>query len=198
MGMQQATGNICHVAGKEMLYDNYGWEKGRYRYALKLSYPNAAGNTLLVVGFNPGGKTDPEADIIGRTITRVIDKASKLYGTFIFVNLSPVVAEHPKGVLADPDDFKRLHQENLGFIRKNLSQWKPDGVLLCYGRSYKKAPVEFYEVLSLIFEKLGDSVQYHCLGHQEKGRYPYHPLARKADLSLEECGRVTENGKFPE
>ena len=49
------------------------WGKGKHRYSLELSKTEDPKNTILVIGVNPGGKTDPEEKYIGRTIRRVCD-----------------------------------------------------------------------------------------------------------------------------
>ena len=36
------------------------WKKDEYRYSLELSKSKTPQNTILVVGVNPGGQTDPE------------------------------------------------------------------------------------------------------------------------------------------
>lgn len=191
--MQDSTHKTCLVNGKKMLFENYGWQKGENRLGLKLCFPDTVGKRLLVVGFNPGGKTDPEANIIGRTVSRVISIAELQYNSFLFVNLTPVAAATPKEVGAEA--IKRRHEKNKNSLTKQLSEFKPDGVLLCYGRSYKKAPQIFSEVLAMISESAGD-VQYYCLGPCVPGRYPFHPLARVSNLKLQPCSKPAKNGKF--
>ena len=47
------------------------WKKDKYRYSLELSKSKTPQNTILVVGVNPGGQTDPEEQYFGSTIRRV-------------------------------------------------------------------------------------------------------------------------------
>ena len=46
------------------------WKEGDYRYSLELSKTETPENTILVVGVNPGGKTDPEVPFIGATVRK--------------------------------------------------------------------------------------------------------------------------------
>lgn len=77
------------------------WKKGTYRYSLELSKTENPKNTILVVGVNPGGKTDPEENYIGRTIRRVCDlvidkgEGNTKYDSALFVNLTPKIAITP-------------------------------------------------------------------------------------------------------
>ena len=73
------------------------WKKDKYRYSLELSKTENPKNTILVVGVNPGGKTDPEEKYIGRTIRRVCDlvidtgEGDPKYDSALFVNLTPKI-----------------------------------------------------------------------------------------------------------
>lgn len=89
------------------------WEKGEHRYSLELSKTENPKNTILVVGVNPGGKTDPEENYIGRTIRRVCDlvidngEGDTKYDSALFVNLTPKIAITPSG-LKDSDKLQAL------------------------------------------------------------------------------------------
>ncbi len=80
------------------------WEKDIYRYSLELSKTENPKNTILVVGVNPGGKTDPEEKYIGRTIRRVCDlvidngEGDTKYDSALFVNLTPKIAITPSSL----------------------------------------------------------------------------------------------------
>ena len=91
------------------------WEKGEHRYSLELSKTEDPKNTILVVGVNPGGKTDPEKKYIGRTIRRVCDlvidngEGDTKYDSALFVNLTPKIAITPSS-LKDSDEPQALQK----------------------------------------------------------------------------------------
>lgn len=176
------------------------WEKGTYRYSLELSKTEDPKNTILVVGVNPGGKTDPEEKYIGRTIRRVCDlvidngEGDTKYDSALFVNLTPKIAITPS-VLKDSDELQALQKENIEKI-KALIQGQEEGrkrrisnVLFCFGNSFKygKDNGLFTKVIDAIKEELPlTESKYWCLGISKKG-YPIHPLARIKDKRLTEC-----------
>lgn len=107
------------------------WEKGEHRYYLELSKTEDPKNTILVVGVNPGGKTDPDEKHIGRTIRRVCDlvidtgEGDPKYDSALFVNLTPKIAITPSG-LKDSKKLQGLHEENIKRI-KALIQGQEEG-----------------------------------------------------------------------
>lgn len=98
------------------------WEKGEHRYYLELSKTEDPYNTILVVGVNPGGNTDPEEKYIGRTIRRVCDlvidtgEGDTKYDSALFVNLTPKIALTPSS-LKDSDEPQALQKENIKKIK---------------------------------------------------------------------------------
>ena len=157
-------------------------------------------NTILVVGVNPGGKTDPEEKYIGRTIRRVCDlvidngEGDTKYDSALFVNLTPKITITPSG-LKDSEKLQDLQEENIKRI-KALIQGQEEGrkrrisnVLFCFGNSFKygKDNGLFTKVIDAIKEELPlPESKYWCLGISKKG-YPIHPLARIKDKRLTEC-----------
>lgn len=105
------------------------WEKGKLRYSLELSKTEDPKNTILVVGVNPGGKTDPEKKYIGRTIRRVCDlvidngDGDTKYDSALFVNLTPKIAITPSS-LKDSDEPQALQKENIKVIRSLIQERK--------------------------------------------------------------------------
>ena len=176
------------------------WKKGTYRYSLELSKTENPKNTILVVGVNPGGKTDPEEKYIGRTVCRICDlvidkgEGNAKYDSALFVNLTPKIAITPSG-LKDPENLQDLQEENIKRI-KALIQGQEEGrkrrisnVLFCFGNSFKygKDNGLFTKVIDAIKEELPlPESKYWCLGISNKG-YPIHPLARIKDKRLTEC-----------
>lgn len=176
------------------------WEKGKLRYSLELSKTEDPKNTILVVGVNPGGKTDPEKKYIGRTIRRVCDlvidngEGDTKYDSALFVNLTPKIAITPFG-LKDSKEPLTLQEKNIEKI-KALIQGQEEGrkrrisnVLFCFGNSFKygKDNGLFTKVIDAIKEELPlPESKYWCLGISKKG-YPIHPLARIKDKRLTEC-----------
>lgn len=172
------------------------WEKGKLRYSLELSKTEDPKNTILVVGVNPGGKTDPEEKYIGRTIRRVCDlvidkgEGDTKYDSALFVNLTPKIAITPSGV-KDSKELQALQKENIEVI-KSLIQGRKDhisNVLFCFGNSFKygKDNGLFTKVIDAIKKELPTSeTKYWCLGISKKG-YPIHPLAHIKDKRLTEC-----------
>ena len=127
------------------------WEKGAYRYSLELSKTENPKNTILVVGVNPGGKTDPEEKYIGRTIRRVCDlvidngEGDTKYDSALFVNLTPKIAITPSG-LKDSKELQDLQEENIKRIKALIQGEEEEeegrkrrisNVLFCFGNSFK-------------------------------------------------------------
>lgn len=172
------------------------WEKGEHRYSLELSKTEDPKNTILVVGVNPGGKTDPEEKYIGRTIRRVcnlvIDKGEDdtKYDSALFVNLTPKIAITPSG-LKDSKELQVPPRDNVEEIKTLIRKRKDhiSNVLFCFGNSFKygKDNGLFTKVIDAIKEELPlPESKYWCLGISKKG-YPIHPLARIKDKRLTEC-----------
>lgn len=162
------------------------WKKGEYRYYLELSKTEDPNNTILVVGVNPGGKTDPEENYIGRTIRRVCDlvidngEGDTKYDSALFVNLTPKIAITPSG-LKDSENLQDLQEENIKRIKALIQGRKRriSNVLFCFGNSlkYGKDNGSFTKVIDAIKEELPlPESKYWCLGISKKG-YPIHPLA---------------------
>lgn len=176
------------------------WEKGAYRYSLELSKTENPNNTILVVGVNPGGKTDPEENYIGRTIRRVCDlvidkgEGNTKYDSALFVNLTPKIAITPSS-LKDSKELQSFQKKNIEVIR-SLIQGRNErrknrisNVLFCFGNSFKygKDNGLFTKVIDAIKEELPlPESKYWCLGISNKG-YPIHPLAHIKDMRLTEC-----------
>lgn len=174
---------------------NY-WKKGEHRYYLELSKTEDPKNTILVVGVNPGGKTDPDEKHIGRTIRRVCDlvigkgEDDTKYDSALFVNLTPKIAITPSS-LKNSDEPQALQKENIEVIRSQIQKRKNriSNVLFCFGNSFKygKDNGSFNKVIDAIKEELPlPESKYWCLGISKKG-YPIHPLARIKDKRLTEC-----------
>lgn len=172
------------------------WEKGELRYSLELSKTEDPKNTILVVGINPGGKTDPEEKYIGRTIRRVCDlvfdngEGDTKYDSALFVNLTPKIAITPSG-LKDSDKLQALKKKNIKKIKALIQERKGriSNVLFCFGNSFKygKDNGLFTKVIDAIKEELPlPESKYWCLGISNKG-YPIHPLAHIKDMRLREC-----------
>ena len=172
------------------------WKKGAYRYSLELSKTETPKNTILVVGVNPGGKTDPEKNYIGRTIRRVCDlvidkgEGNTKYDSALFVNLTPKIAITPSG-LKDSDELQALQKENIEVIKSLIQERKNriSNVLFCFGNSFKygKDNGLFTKVIDAIKEELPlPESKYWYLGISNKG-YPIHPLAHIKDMRLTEC-----------
>lgn len=172
------------------------WKKGEHRYYLELSKTEDPKNTILVVGVNPGGKTDPDEKHIGRTIRRVCDlvigkgEDDTKYDSALFVNLTPKIAITPSG-LKDSDEPQALQKENIEVIRSQIQKRKNriSNVLFCFGNSFKygKDNGLFTKVIDAIKEELPlPESKYWCLGISKKG-CPIHPLARIKDMRLAEC-----------
>lgn len=172
------------------------WKKDKYRYSLELSKTENPKNTILVVGVNPGGKTDPEEKYIGRTIRRVCDlvidngEGDTKYDSALFVNLTPKIAITPSG-LKDSEGPQDLPKDNVEEIKALIQGRKGriSNVLFCFGNSFKygKDNGSFTKVIDTIKEELPlPESKYWCLGISNKG-YPIHPLARIKDKRLSEC-----------
>lgn len=172
------------------------WEKGKHRYSLELSKTEDPKNTILVVGVNPGGKTDPEEKYIGRTIRRVCDlvidngEGDTKYDSALFVNLTPKIAITPSG-LKDSKELQVPPRDNVEEIKTLIRKRKGhiSNVLFCFGNSFKygKDNGLFTKVIDAIKEELPlPESKYWCLGISKK-RYPIHPLARIKDKRLTEC-----------
>ena len=172
------------------------WEKGKHRYSLELSKTEDPKNTILVVGGNPGGKTDPEKKYIGRTIRRVCDlvidngEGDTKYDSALFVNLTPIIAITPSG-LKDSKELQVPPRDNVEEIKALIRKRKDliSNVLFCFGNSFKygKDNGLFTKVIDAIKEELPlPESRYWCLGMSKKG-YPIHPLARIKDKRLTEC-----------
>lgn len=172
------------------------WKKGEYRYYLELSKTEDPNNTILVVGVNPGGKTDPEEKYIGRTIRRVCDlvigkrEDDTKYDSALFVNLTPKIAITPSG-LKDSEGPQDLPKDNVEEIKALIQGRKGriSNVLFCFGNSFKygKDNGLFTKVIDAIKEELPlPESKYWCLGISKKG-YPIHPLARIKDMRLRKC-----------
>ena len=172
------------------------WEKGELRYSLELSKTEDPKNTILVVGVNPGGKTDPEEKYIGRTIRRVCDlvidkgEGDTKYDSALFVNLTPKIAITPSG-LKDSKELQVPPRDNVEEIKTLIRKRKGriSNVLFCFGNSFKygKDNGLFTKVIDAIREELPlPESKYWCLGISNKG-YPIHPLARIKDKRLTEC-----------
>lgn len=172
------------------------WKKDKYRYSLELSKTENPKNTILVVGVNPGGKTDPEEKYIGRTIRRVCDlvidngAGDTKYDSALFVNLTPKIAITPSG-LKDSEGPQDLPKDNVEKIKALIQERKGriSNVLFCFGNSFKygKDNSLFTKVIDAIKEELPlPESKYWCLGISKKG-YPIHPLAHIKDMWLTEC-----------
>lgn len=172
------------------------WEKGKHRYSLELSKTEDPKNTILVVGVNPGGKTDPEEKYIGRTIRRVCDlvidkgEGDTKYDSALFVNLTPIIAITPSG-LKNSKELQVPPRDNVEEIKALIRKRKDliSNVLFCFGNSFKygKDNGLFTKVIDAIKEELPlPESRYWCLGISNKG-YPTHPLARIKDKRLREC-----------
>lgn len=172
------------------------WKKGKHRYSLELSKTEDPKNTILVVGVNPGGKTDPEEKYIGRTIRRVCDlvidkgEGDTKYDSALFVNLTPKIAITPSG-LKDSKELQVPPRDNVEIIKSLIQKRKNriSNVLFCFGNSFKygKDNGLFTKVIDAIKEELPlPESKYWCLGISKKG-YPIHPLARIKDKRLTEC-----------
>lgn len=172
------------------------WKKGEHRYSLELSKTEDPKNTILVVGVNPGGKTDPEEKYIGRTIRRVCDlviyngEGDTKYDSALFVNLTPKIAITPSG-LKDSKELQVPPRDNVEEIKTLIRKRKNhiSNVLFCFGNSFKygKNNGSFTKVIDVIKEELPlPESKYWCLGISKKG-YPIHPLARIKDMRLTEC-----------
>ena len=170
------------------------WDKGKYRYSLELSRTKTPKNTILVIGVNPGGETDPQKETFGATVRRVCNLViakggnDTMYDSVLFVNLTPVIAKS-SSELKNNDIVKTRHKDNIEKI-KSLIQER-DGcihdILFCFGNSFRYSKELFSEVISVIAEALpSDRFRYLCLGLSRKG-YPIHPLARMGDMKLTEC-----------
>ena len=179
--------------GKTLFCLANDWEKGKYRYSLELSWTETPKNTILVVGVNPGGKTDPEEQSFGRTVRSVCKlvignkKGDTEYDSVLFVNLTPVIAKNPSD-LKGKDNIESFTEENITKI-KSLIQKRSSrihNVLFCFGNSIKYCKEFFPEVISAIKEALPvPPYKYWCLGISKKG-YPVHPLARTKAKKLME------------
>lgn len=180
------------------------WEKGEHRYSLELSKTEDPKNTILVVGVNPGGKTDPEKKYIGRTIRRVCDlvidkgEGDTKYDSALFVNLTPKIAITPSG-LKDSKELQVPPRDNVEEIKALIRKRKDliSNVLFCFGNSFKygKDNGLFTKVIDAIKEELPlPESKYWCLGISKKG-YPIHPLARIKDKRLTECS-INQNFTF--
>lgn len=172
------------------------WKKGEHRYSLELSKTEDPKNTILVVGVNPGGKTDPAEKYIGRTIRRVCDlvidngEGDTKYDSALFVNLTPKIAITPSG-LKDSEGPQDLPKDNVEEIKALIQGRKGriSNVLFCFGNSFKygKDNGSFTKVIDAIKEELPlPESKYWCLGISKNG-YPIHPLARIKDKRLREC-----------
>ena len=172
------------------------WEKGKHRYSLELSKTEDPKNTILVVGVNPGGRTDPDEKHIGRTIRRVCDlvigkgEDDPKYDSALFVNLTPKIAITPSG-LKDSKELQVPPRDNVEEIKALIRKRKDhiSNVLFCFGNSFKygKDNGLFTKVIDAIKEELPlPESKYWCLGISNKG-YPIHPLAHIKDMRLTEC-----------
>lgn len=172
------------------------WKKGEHRYSLELSKTEDPKNTILVVGVNPGGKTDPEEKYIGRTIRRVCDlvidkgEGDTKYDSALFVNLTPIIAITPSG-LKDSKELQVPPRDNVEEIKALIRKRKDliSNVLFCFGNSFKygKDNGLFTKVIDAIKEELPlPESKYWCLGISNKG-YPIHPLTHIKDMRLREC-----------
>ncbi len=172
------------------------WKKGEHRYSLELSKTEDPKNTILVVGVNPGGKTDPEEKYIGRTIRRVCDlviyngEGDTKYDSALFVNLTPKIAITPSG-LKDSKELQVPPRDNVEEIKTLIRKRKNhiSNVLFCFGNSFKygKDNGSFTKVIDTIKQELPlPESKYWCLGISNKG-YPIHPLAHIKDMRLREC-----------
>lgn len=180
------------------------WKKGEHRYSLELSKTEDPKNTILVVGVNPCGKTDPEKKYIGRTIRRVCDlvidngEGDTKYDSALFVNLTPKIAITPSS-LKDSEGPQDLPKDNVEEIKALIQERKGriSNVLFCFGNSFKygKDNGSFTKVIDAIKEELPlPESKYWCLGISNKG-YPIHPLARIKDKRLTE-GSINQDFTF--
>lgn len=181
------------VNGKTFYCLSNDWKKGEYRYSLELSRTETPENTILVVGVNPGGKTDPEVPFIGATVRRVCAfvaggvENDRPYDSVLFVNLTPVIAQRPSE-LKNNENVKAYHEGNIKKISALINErgGRVRNVLFCFGSMFRYNRELFAEVVRAITEALlPDRTGYWCLGLNPKG-YPVHPLAHMSDMRLTE------------
>lgn len=181
----------CKVDNETLYCLANDWEKGKYRYSLELSRTVTPNNTILVVGVNPGGKTDPEKSYFGLTVRRLCnlvmgkDHDDKNHDSALLVNLTPVITLVPSSL--KNYKIEPYHKKNIEVI-KSLIQERHDrihNVLFCFGSSFKYGKELFPEVIREITEEL-PSAQYWCFGLSRED-YPIHPLARVGNMNMKKC-----------
>lgn len=186
--------------GKTLFCLANDWEKGKYRYSLELSWTETPKNTILVVGVNPGGQTDPEELSFGRTVRSVCKlvignkEGDTEYDSVLFVNLTPVIEKDPSRL--KNIDSRPLPKDNIEEIKSLIQKrhGRIHNVLFCFGNSFKYNEGPFSKVIRAIKEALpSPEHKYWCLGINKKG-YPIHPLARRKDKRLTDC---TFNNNLP-
>lgn len=179
--------------GKPLFCLTNDWKKGKYRYSLELSWKETPQNTILVVGVNPGGKTDPEEQSLGQTIRSVCKqvignkKGDTEYDSVLFVNLTPIIVKNPSE-LKGKDNIESFAECNITNITSLIQERSGliHNVLFCFGNSFEYNEEQFSKVIKAIEEALpSDKNRYWCLGLSKKG-YPIHPLARTKDKRLME------------
>ena len=178
--------------GKTLFCLANDWKKDKYRYSLELSWTETPKNTILVVGVNPGGKTDPEERSFGRTVRSVCKlvignkEGNTEYDSVLFVNLTPVIEKNPSRL--KNIDGRPLPKDNIEEIKSLIQKrhGRIHNVLFCFGNSIEYCKEFFPEVISAIKEALpAPPCKYWCLGLSKKG-YPIHPLARTKAKKLTE------------
>ena len=186
----------CKDEGKPLFCLANDWEKDKHRYSLELSWTETSKNTILVVGVNPGGETDPEEQSFGRTVRRVCKLVfgnrggETEYDSVLFVNLTSVIAKNPSELKKVPN-IKSFTEDNITKIKSLIQErcGRIHNVLFCYGNSLKHNDGPFSKVIKAIEDALPSTeCKYWCLGISKKG-YPIHPLARIKDKRLTEYKR---------
>ncbi len=181
----------CEIDGKPLFCLANDWKKDEYRYSLELSQTETPQNTILVVGVNPGGKTDPEKLCFGSTVRCILDlvftknQDVKDYDSVLLVNLTPAIAQVPSDL--NNNKIESYHKDNIEKIQSLIQKRKGHikDILFCFGTSFKYGKELFPEVIRAITKEL-PSAKYWCLGLSRKG-YPIHPLARVGNKGLKEC-----------
>lgn len=170
-------------------YD-YGWGN-EFRYGLEVVVDPDNDDSILILGVNPGGKTNRKDRRLGRTVTHVLNllkDGEHIYGHVFFVNLTPVIDLNPKNLENKGMSIARTHEINIGVIQNIIRDNNIANVLLCYGNSYKNADScgLFSAVLSAIDAATDEEIQYLCFG-KTGNDYPCHPRLVKNGTGIMRC-----------